>query len=229
MFDIVGRCSSYRISTTSLDTRGCQYGGGYVYHICYNNCTCGPPVRPPYSGCFGPQKSRPIPPMSTSPAPDQDGGTSTPVVTVEPVSDTETAERSEKSERDEKVERAKMEPKLPKPLNVSHPVWKHFRVYRNPCHSGSAIRQLSVANSYFHCAEAEFKGGPPTNLMAHLDTSKAGQRDAHTAIKHAKAKGSGSAAAPAGQATTTSFLSKEEGAIWHDELVRLVVNKFLSR
>lgn len=168
-------------------------------------------------------------PMSTPPAADQDGGSSTPVVAVEPVSDTETAERSKKNERAAKVERVKVEPKLPKPPNASHPVWKHFRVYRNPCLSGIAICQLCVANGDFHCAETKFKGGSPTNLLAHLDTSKVGHRDAHTAIKHAKAKGSGSAAAPTGQAAITNFLPKEEGgAIWHDELVRLIVNNYLS-
>eukprot|EP00752_Nemacystus_decipiens_P015390 g13723.t1 len=134
----------------------------------------------------------------------------------------------------EKIERVRNAPKLAKPANARHPVWKHFKVYQSTRLAGKAICQLCYADENFESAEVKFTGGSPTNLMNHLDTKKPKHREAYGSLKKAGGAGgrapsaAAAAAAAAGAGGKMTSFFKVDGNSWHNDLVRLIVNHYLS-
>lgn len=137
--------------------------------------------------------------------------------------------------RDQKaarIERLKTRLKLSKPAHASHPVWKNYKIYQDPRLAGIAICQLCFNSEInFENAEVKYTGGSPTNLMTHLNTLKPGHKAAYEEAKARKSAGTGrrlAVAAPPTAGMMTSFFAAEEATSWLDDLVRLIVNNYLS-
>lgn len=167
--------------------------------------------------------------MSSETAADQGGGSATAGDEVEAVE--APVDAAVLDPKAEKIHRVKTELKRSKPAKGSHPVWKYYKVYVSARFADKAICQLCVDNGKFGTAEIKFPGGSPTNLLSHLDTSYQGHRDAYndamaSLAKPAPGEGAGSAAAAAG-GTIRSFFKQEE-VHWNEDLIRLIVNNYLS-